>query len=194
MKTKNHSYFLTTASFLLLILLAPLTPSYAQSTKEDTFTLALKNTDILSLIETVSKRTKKNFIVDPRVTGTVNVVSTDPIDADELYNIFLSVLNVHGYAAVEAGNLVKIVPATVGVTSALPVVSETHDANEELVTQVIELKNAPAKPLVESLRPLLSASGSINAESITNSIVVTDTAANITKIIALIKSVVNSPD
>jgi len=194
MNKKTYSYFPALASFLLFILLAPSSLSYAQSTEDEAFTLELKNADIISLIETVSLKTKKNFIVDPRVKGTVNVVSTGPIDADKLYNIFLSVLDLHGYAAVEVGSLVKIVPTTVGVTSALPVVSDTPDASDELITQVIQLKNSPAQPLVESLRPLLSASGSINAEGITNTIVVTDTAANIAKIIGLIKSVVNFKD
>ncbi len=172
-----------------MISLSPFQSSYAQTTEAETFTLELKNADILSLIETVSLRTKKNFIVDPRVKATVNVVSSEPIDADRLYDIFLSVLDVHGYAAVEAGSLVKIVPTTVGVTSALSVVGDTVEATDELVTQIIQLKNMPAQPLVESLRPLLSASGNISAESVTNTIVVTDRVANIAKIIELIKSV-----
>jgi general secretion pathway protein D len=195
MNTKNHSYYFATASLLFLIWLMPLHSSHAQTTEGETFSLELKNADIISLIETVSFRTKKNFIVDPRVKASVNVVSTGPIDADELYDIFLSVLDVHGYAAVNAGNLVKIVPTTVGVTSALPVFSDdTNEANDELVTRVIQLKNMPAQQLIESLRPLLSESGSMSAESVANTIVVTDRAANITKIVGLISRVVGSPD
>ena len=186
---KNSSYIFKTASLLLLTLLMPLQPGNAQTAKEETFSLELKNADIISLIETVSLRTKKNFIVDPRVKATVNVVSTEPIDADQLYDIFLTVLDVHGYAAVKAGSLVKIVPTTVGVTSALPIVSDTVDTNDELVTQIIRLKNMPAQPLIESLRSLLSVSGSISAESNTNTIVVTDRAANIAKITGLIKTI-----
>lgn len=189
MNTKTHSYFFATASLLLLIWLMPLHSSHAQTTEDKTFSLELKNADIMSLIETVSLRTKTNFIVDPRVKATVNVVSTGSINADKLYAIFLSVLDVHGYAAVKAGNLVKIVPTTVGVTSALPVVRDTFDASDELVTQVIQLKNLPAQPLVESLRPLLSESGSLNAEGITNTIVVTDRASNIAKIMGLINRI-----
>lgn len=189
MNIKTHSHLLAVASLALLISLSPLQSSYAQTIEEETFTLELKNADILSLIETVSLRTKKNFIVDPRVKATVTVVSSDPIDADKLYDIFLSVLDVHGYTAVEAGSLVKIVPATVGVTSALPVVSDTVEATDELVTQVIQLKNMPAQPMVDSLRPLLSAYGNISVEGITNTIVVTDRAANIAKIIEVINSV-----
>ena len=189
MNTKTHSYFFAKASLLLLIWLMPLQSSHAQANDNETFSLELNNADIMSLIETVSLRTKTNFIVDPRVKATVNVVSTEPINADKLYDIFLSVLDVHGYAAVKAGNLVKIVPTSVGVTSALPVVSDTFDASDELVTQIIQLKNMSAQQLVESLRPLLSESGSISAEGISNTIVVTDSAANIAKIVGLIKSV-----
>jgi len=191
---KTNNSILATASLLLVILLVPLHSAFAQTAKDETFTLELKNADIISLIETVSLRTKTNFIVDPRVKATVNIVSTGPIDAEELYDIFLSVLDVHGYAAVKAGNLVKIVPTTVGVTSAVPVLGDTLDATDELVTQVIQLRHMPAQPLVESLRPLLSASGSISAEDTSNTIVVTDRAANIAKIVRLIKEVGGSTE
>jgi len=98
--------------------------THAQTDNTETFTINLKNTDIRSLIETVSLQTGRNFIVDPRVKAKVTVISSEPITADKLYELFLSVLDVHGYAAVPIGNLVKIVPTTVGVQSPVPVLSE----------------------------------------------------------------------
>ena len=134
----------------------------------------------------MSIRTGINFIVDPRVKATVNVVSPEPVDADKLYEIFLSVLEVHGYAAVQVGQLIKIVPSSVGVQNAVPLVSEPSDTGDELVSQVIQLKTAASLQVVETLRPLVPESASLSAESTSNTIIVTDRAANIDKIIELI--------
>ena len=82
-------------------------PAIAQ---EGTFTLNLKNADIHSLIQTVSRQSGRNFVVDPRVKARVTVISSKPLNSDELYETFLSVLQVHGYSAVPSGDLIKIVP------------------------------------------------------------------------------------
>ena len=181
------------ASYLLainvLVTAGSLLPSQyvgAQENPDETFTINLKNVDIHTLIETVSIRTGINFIVDPRVKATVNVVSPEPVNADKLYEIFLSVLQVHGYAAVQVGQLTKIVPSSVGVQNAVPLVSEPSETEDELVSQVIHLRSAAAVDVVETLRPLIPESASLSAESTSNTIVVTDRAANIDKLIELI--------
>ncbi|MDC0434858.1 hypothetical protein OAM69_04360 [bacterium] len=181
------------ASFILainvLVTAVSLLPSQyvsAQENPDETFTINLKNVDIHTLIETVSIRTGINFIVDPRVKATVNVVSPEPVNADKLYEIFLSVLQVHGYAAVQVGQLTKIVPSSVGVQNAVPLVNEPSDTEDELVSQVIYLQSAVAVEVVETLRPLIPESASLSAESTSNTIVVTDRAANIDKLIELI--------
>ena len=96
----------------------------SQSTANDTFTLNLNNADIHSLIETVSLQTGRNFIVDPRVRATVTVITSEPINGESLYELFLSVLEVHGYSAMPAGNFIKIVPLATGIQSAVPVLKE----------------------------------------------------------------------
>lgn len=164
----------------------PMKHATAQQNSAETFTVQLKNADIHSLIETVSIRTGRNFIVDPRVNATVNVVSPEPINADKLYEIFLSVLQIHGYAAVEAGPITKIIPTSVGVQSAVPLLTERSNAGDELVSEVIRLESVPALQLVEALKPLIPESASLSAESTSNSVVITDRAANIQKIIELI--------
>ena len=79
--------------------------TYSQTTPNGSFSLTLKNVDIRSLIETVSAQTGKNFIIDPRVKATVTVITSEPVGKDKLYELFLSVLQVHGYATVPAGDL-----------------------------------------------------------------------------------------
>lgn len=154
---------------------------------DEKFILNLKNVDIRSLIETVSRRTGKNFIVDPRVKSTVNMISSEPVDQDKLYDIFLSVLEVHGYAAVTAGAVIKIVPSSVGAQTAIPVLKDSStESGSELISRVIVLQTVPAQQMVEALRPLIPQSASIGAEQNSNTIVVTDRADNIEKLVALI--------
>lgn len=78
--------------------------------EEGQITLNLKEADIRALISTVSKFTGKNFVVDPRVKAQVTVVSSRSMSESEVYEVFLSVLQVHGYAAVPVGSIIKIVP------------------------------------------------------------------------------------
>ena len=90
-------------SLVLVLLLCP--PVLA-----DEITLNLKDADIRALISTVSKFTGKNFIIDPRVKAKITVVSSETLTPEEVYEVFLSILQVHGYAAVPTGSVVKIVP------------------------------------------------------------------------------------
>ena len=183
---KALSYLLVPVLSVLAVLI-PFQSSYAQSTVNESFAVNLKNVDIHTLIETVSSRTDKNFIVDPRVQANVTVISSEPVDAEKLYEMFLSVLDVHGIAAVEAGSFIKIVPTTVGVQSAVPVQKQQIDAADDLVTKVIQVKNVPAQDMVAVLRPLLPASASLSAEVNTNTLVITDRAANISRLTDLVR-------
>ncbi|MAS11178.1 MAG: type II secretion system protein GspD, partial [Salinisphaera sp.] len=84
--------------------------SQTATTQGDSFTLNLKDADITTLIATVSEVTGRNFVVDPRVKGDVTVLSTEPMTPSQLYETFLSVLEVHGFAAVPSGEVTKIIP------------------------------------------------------------------------------------
>lgn len=184
---KKALSYLLVAVFFVLVALIPFQSINAQSTTNESFTVNLKSVDIHTLIETVSSRTGKNFIVDPRVRATVTVISSEPVDAEKLYMLFLSVLDVHGFAAVESGSFTKIVPAAVGVQSAVPVQTNQPVNADDLITKVIQIKNVPAQELVAVLRPLLPATASLSAEINTNTLVVTDRAANITRLAELVR-------
>ena len=159
-----------------------------------TTTLNLIDASIHSLIETVSSHTDKNFIVDPRVNATVTVVSSQAVDARQLYELFLSVLDIHGFAAVDTGNFIKIVPATVGVHSAVPVVpviNSEPDSGDTLVTEVVNVQGVPAGQMVEALRGLLPETASISVEAHSNTIIITDRAANIARLSEVIRLLEN---
>ena len=167
---------------------------FAQDQSNDnTFTLNLKNTDIHSLISTVSKQTGRNFVVDPRVKAKVTVISTDPVSADGLYEVFLSVLQVHGYSAVPAGDLIKIVPDVTAKQGPVPILGEDSDSSDQLVTQVVPVINVPAAQLVPILRPMVPQQGHLAAYAATNSLIITDRSSNIQRLMEIIRRI-DKPD
>jgi len=151
------------------------------------FTLNLQNAELRSLIQTVSKRTGRNFIVDPRVNAKVTVVSSTPVNDRELYDVFLSVLAVHGYAAVPQGDVTKIVPAVAAKQDAIP--SGETQSGSQLVTRVVTVEHVNAAQLVPILRPLLPQEGHLAAYQPTNRLIVTDSGANIQRIMQIIDRV-----
>jgi len=151
------------------------------------FTLNLQNAELRSLIQTVSKRTGRNFIVDPRVNAKITVVSSTPVNDRELYDVFLSVLAVHGYAAVPQGDVTKIVPAVAAKQDAIP--SAEGQSGSQLVTRVVTVEHVNAAQLVPILRPLLPQEGHLAAYQPTNRLIVTDSASNIQRIMQIIDRV-----
>ncbi|MCW9055520.1 MAG: type II secretion system protein GspD, partial [Gammaproteobacteria bacterium] len=152
-------------------------------------TLNLKEADIRALISTVSRFTGKNFIVDPRVKAKVTVVSAKTMSEKEVYEVFLSVLQVHGYAAVPVGNIIKIVPEVNAKQGPLPLVGEKGSRGDELVTRVITLDFVPAAQLVPILRPLVPQQGHLAAYNPTNTLIITDHGANIKRLTDIIRSI-----
>ncbi|MDZ7641026.1 MAG: hypothetical protein U5J62_03215 [Desulfurivibrio sp.] len=78
---------------------------------EETVTLNFKDAEIKSVVDSVARITGKTFVIDPAVKGEVTIVSSKPLPPDEVYAVFLSILQVHDFAAVEAGEVTKIIPA-----------------------------------------------------------------------------------
>ena len=157
-------------------------------------TLNLKDADIRSFIETVAEATGRNFVVDPRVKAKVTVVSARPMNREEVYQVFLSVLQVHGYAAVQVGEIIKILPDVNAKQG--PVATgggSTTASGDELVTRVVPIKNVPAAQMVPILRPLVPQQGHLAAYPNSNVLVVSDRAANIQRLMSII-SRIDRPD
>ena len=153
-------------------------------------TLNLKNADIRALISTVSKFTGKNFIIDPRVKAKVTVVSSNTMSKDEVYEVFLSVLQVHGFAAVRTGTVIKVIPIVNAKQAPLPLISgKTRTSGDELITKIIRLDHVPASQLVPILRPLVPQQGHLAAYYPTNTLIITDHAVNIQRLLKIIAGV-----
>ena len=176
------------ASLLVVALLAPgLAMSQAPDEK---VTLNFVNADIVSVIKAVGGHTGKNFILDPRVTGTVNVVSEKPVPKELLWPMLLSVLRTQGFAAVESGGFVKIVPEAEAKTGGSPIgEAATKVSGDRIVTRVFLLQNESAVQMVPVLRPLVTANNFVAAYPNNNAIVITDYAENVKRIESIIRSI-----
>jgi general secretion pathway protein D len=163
---------------LLLALLLGSMPLSAQD-----YTVNLNDTDIQELIKFVAEATGKTIVVDPSVKGKVKVISSKPVSAGELYELFLSILDVHGYAAVGSGDVVRVIQnkdarsAPAGVSD-----GRSEITSEQYVTQVLRLENISAAKLIPVLRPLVPQQAHMAAYAPSNAIIISDISANIDKI------------
>ena len=156
----------------------------------ETVTLNLKDADISALISTVAEVTGKNFIIDPRVKGKVTVVSSRPMDSDEVYQVFLSILKVHGFAAVPSGAVIKIVPDVNAKQDSIPTVDNRKGPRgDEMVTRVVQVDNIAAAQLVPILRPLVPQQGHLAAYPATNVLIISDRAANVARLVSIIERI-----
>ena len=142
-----------------------------------------READLRQVIEAVGEVTGRNFLVDPRVTGQVTFLSYSPMSPDAFYEAFLATLQIHGYVAVEAGNVTKIVPdATARVH---PGVAE-GPGGDRLVTQTVQLDNVGAAQLVPILRPLIPQYGHLAAHPGSNILIIADRGSNVNRMLNII--------
>lgn len=147
------------------------------------YTVNLKETDIQELIKFVSEATGTTIVVDPAVKGKVKVVSSKPVSSSELYDLFLSILEVHGYTAVRSGGIVRVIPSKDARSAPVSVRgAEDVGGNDEYVTQVFNLENISAAKLIPVLRPLVPQQAHMAAYAPSNAIIISDIASNINRI------------
>jgi general secretion pathway protein D len=157
----------------------------APAADSDMVTLNFVNADIEGVVKVISQITGRNFVLDPRVKGTVNIISSQPILRTVVYDVFLATLRLQGFAAVEDGSIVKIVPATDAKFDA----DNARTRGDRVETRVFTLRNQPATLLVPVLRPLIASYNAIAAYGGSNTLVVTDYASNLDRVAAIIAAV-----
>ena len=185
----------TLAGLMSLSLLA--TPvSYAQTagpkSRSEAVTLNFVNADIEGVVKAVSEITGKNFVLDPRIKGTINIFSAKPLPRALVYEVFLAALRVQGYAAIEDRGIVTIVPAIDAKLYPSPThgpQDKSRGGGDRIQTQVFTLRYESASQLVPILRPLISPNNPITAYPASNSLVVTDYAGNLLRIEKIIDSI-----
>ncbi len=172
-------------------LLAIITLALANTTwaQQADVTLNWKDADIRTIVEAVSEVTGKNFIIDPRVTGRVTLLSSSTMSPDAFYEAFLSILQVHGYIAVTSGDLIKILPDATARQFAGPLGTSGAAGPDDMATQVIQVKNVAATQLVPILRPLIPQYGHMVAHQGSNMLIISDRAANVARMVSIIRRI-----
>ncbi len=183
------SLLLAAAAVAAVLLAQPLRAA------DDAVTLNFVNADIEAVIRAVGEMTGRNFVLDPRVKGVVNIVSATPVPRALIYPTLLSALRLQGLAAIESGGVTKIVPEPEAKQQGMPVVTGPVGGagGDRMVTAVYMLKYESATQLVNVLRPLITPNNAIAAVPTANALVITDYAENLKRIDRIIASLDVTP-
>jgi general secretion pathway protein D len=164
----------------------------ARAEGPDVVTLNFVNAEIEGVVKAVSEITRKNFLLDPRVKGTVNIISAKPIPRAQVYDVFLSALRLQGFTVIESRGILKIVPESDAKLNPSPTLGpdeKARAAGDTIRTQVFALKYESAVQIVPILRPLIAPNNTITAYSNNNTLVITDYASNLQRIEKIIESI-----
>ncbi|KPC50304.1 type II secretion system secretin GspD [Amantichitinum ursilacus] len=172
------------------LLIACLLASQLVQAADNTVMLNFVNADIESTIKAIGLISGKNFVIDPRVKGTVNIISSEPVSKDAVYPILLSALRQQGFTALESNGVIKVMPEA----DAKQHYSATGSAHmklngDRIVTQVYPLKYESASQLVPILRPLVSPNNAVAAYAAGNTLVITDYADNVRRLNRIIENI-----
>ncbi len=176
----------------LLVLCGVLAVSSVTLAAEEQVSLNFVNADITEVIKAVSQITGRNFLVDPRVKGTINIVSATPVPAPLAYDTLLSALRLQGFAAVESDGVTKVMPEA-DAKLYIPSVG-SKGSGDKLVTRVFMLHHESAAQLVPVLRPLIAPNNIVVAYPNSNALVVTDYASNLKRIEQIVATIDQSQD
>jgi general secretion pathway protein D len=168
---------------------SPNPPTESRKTKADDFVaLNFTNVDISALVKVMSELTRRNFILDERVTGKVTIMTPTRISPGEAYQVFLSALEIKGFTAVEEDSVTRIIPAASARQSGLKVLQDGSMAGEGFVTKLIRMNFVNPQEIVRTIIPLVSKDGSLIPYPPTNSVIITDSVSNIKKMESLIRA------
>lgn len=167
---------------------APLMMAMSTSVHAQTWKINLRDADLTAFINEVADITGKNFAVDPRVRGNVTVISNKPLNKNEVYDLFLGVLNVNGIVAIPSGNSIRLVPDSNVKNAGIPYDGRNRAQGDQVVTRVIWLENTNPNDLIPALRPLMPQFAHLAAVQGTNALIVSDRASNIYQLETIIRN------
>lgn len=153
---------------------------------EQTWTVSFKDVDIVEVVKFVQEVTGKPIIVDPKVRGPIRVIANKPLNKKELYDLFLAVLDVHGFTAFESDGVVRVVVNREARNLPIPNEQTVTSRNDGYVTQIIQLNNISAAKVLAAVRPLVPQYAHLTAYEPSNALIISDTRANIARINDLI--------
>lgn len=171
-----------------LVAAAPVIAAISTAAYAQTWKINLRDADLTAFINEVADITGKNFAVDPRVRGNVTVISNKPLNKNEVYDLFLGVLNVNGVVAIPSGNTIKLVPDSNLKSSGVPYDARRNARGDQVVTRVIWLENTNPNDLIPALRPLMPQFAHLAAVAGTNALIVSDRASNIAQLETIVRN------
>lgn len=160
-------------------------------TPEGLVNLDFQDVEIATVIDTIARLTNRNFVYDDRVRGRVTIISPTPIPVEQAYTVFESVLQVKGFTTVDApGGVVKVIP----IRDAKETSIDTQAAlaapdTDRFVTRLIPLRYIDAEAISNVLKPLVSKEAALVAYPATNTVILTDSAANINRILQILEAI-----
>ena len=175
----------------LLIVLC-LFVGFSAPAQAKTWKVNFRDAEITDLVRFVAEATGKTIVVDPQVKGKIQVISNQSVNDEELYELFLSILELHGFAAVSANNVIRVVPLKNAKAMASGLDASLGDASNNQVTKVIHLKGLDSGKALSLLRPLVSGDGYLAALPDSNALLITDSEANIERLKSLISQLENT--
>ncbi|WP_227672306.1 MULTISPECIES: type II secretion system secretin GspD [Psychrobacter] len=192
----SHKFLLTPLHYIVqrllymcrpLCLALPLWAATCGLASAESWKVNLQDADIKAFINEVATITNQNFVLDPRINGNVTVISNRALSRDEIYELFLSVMQVNGIAAIKSGNTTKLVPDNVAKQSGIAVDLRGETVGEALTTRVIYLTNTQAAEVLGVIRPLMPQSAHAAAVTGLNALVLSDRADSLNQLTALIR-------
>lgn len=153
---------------------------------EQTWVVNFKDTDIVDVVKFISEVTGKTIIVDPKVRGPVKVISNKQLNKKELYELFLAVLDIYSFTAVENDGVVRIIANRDARSAPIPTEQHITSKDDGYITQIIQLNNISASKVLAAIRPLVPQYGHLTAYEPSNALIISDTRANIARINDLI--------
>ncbi len=189
---KNNIFFLCRVflcCFLLLAAFASGLPAAEKKAKAaEQVQINFPDIDLNVLINLISQMTGKNFIVDPAVKGKVTIIAPDKISVSDAYRVFESVLEVHGFATVPSGSVIKIVPAVQARSKSIPTVirGETSRTDDKIVTRIIPVANISPEEVRKFLAPLISKTSVVIPHEQSKLLIIADALSNINRLMEII--------
>jgi general secretion pathway protein D len=183
---KSHFFIALLVCFSFIL---PMQVGAQATPAEGKVTLDFKDIELTDLIQTISELTGRNFIYDETVRGKVTIISPTEMSLDQAYQLFLTVLNVKGFTVVQAGRVHRVIPLRDVKESNVPVVDDRRArVGENFITRIIPLQHIDATVMANAvLAPLIPKTSNIVAYPPANTLIITDTAANIDRLLTIIR-------
>jgi len=168
----------------------------ADAPANDSVMLNFVNAEIDSVVRAIGQYTGRTFVIDPRVKGTLSLVTERPVTKQQAFEQLLSALRLQGFTIVQTGNVMRVVPEADAKLQGGTVVAprSQNPGGDQLVTQVFRLQYESATAMVPILRPLIAPNNTISAYPQNNTLVITDYADNLLRLGKIIAALDGPPN